>query len=266
MTKRMWVCKVTSVQSVDIVCSENIWKFASALRWHGKFINLCSVHTVIRWHADLAVTVIYNSFNFFPFLFCFHSLLVLRDWFFFSPSFIFSVSPFVSLSHCINQILESVSHIHQHDIVHRDLKVSHAVVMETCAESRARHQMTPIPLEPPSLGNWVAWHVLTQDCNAKRHFTALENNSSGLFPAPPFFFFSSAMFCLSTSESWHQGVVDRYHMTNHNSRKKTSMHKGQIYRLWFIIETGSSIRFSTCCVCFLTPCISTVHLAPLFAH
>ncbi|GLD66455.1 calcium/calmodulin-dependent protein kinase type II subunit gamma isoform X20 [Lates japonicus] len=25
-------------------------------------------------------------------------------------------------SHCINQILESVSHIHQHDIVHRDLK------------------------------------------------------------------------------------------------------------------------------------------------
>ncbi|KTG33246.1 hypothetical protein cypCar_00005164, partial [Cyprinus carpio] len=26
------------------------------------------------------------------------------------------------LSHCINQILESVSHIHQHDIVHRDLK------------------------------------------------------------------------------------------------------------------------------------------------
>lgn len=187
MTKRMWVCKVTSVQSVDIVCSENIWKFASALRWHGKFINLCSVHTVIRWHADLAVTVIYNSFNFFPFLFCFHSLLVLRDWFFFSPSFIFSVSPFVSLSHCINQILESVSHIHQHDIVHRDLKVSHAVVMETCAESRARHQMTPIPLEPPSLGNWVAWHVRTQDCNAKRHFTALENNSSGLFPAPLFF-------------------------------------------------------------------------------
>lgn len=31
----------------------------------------------------------------------------------------------VSLSHCINQILESISHIHQHDIVHRDLKVSY---------------------------------------------------------------------------------------------------------------------------------------------
>lgn len=31
----------------------------------------------------------------------------------------------VSFSHCINQILESVSHIHQHDIVHRDLKVSY---------------------------------------------------------------------------------------------------------------------------------------------
>lgn len=27
-------------------------------------------------------------------------------------------------SHCISQILESVNHIHQHDIVHRDLKVS----------------------------------------------------------------------------------------------------------------------------------------------
>lgn len=32
---------------------------------------------------------------------------------------------YVSSSHCINQILESVSHIHQHDIVHRDLKVSY---------------------------------------------------------------------------------------------------------------------------------------------
>lgn len=33
--------------------------------------------------------------------------------------------PFSSLrSHCISQILESVNHIHQHDIVHRDLKVS----------------------------------------------------------------------------------------------------------------------------------------------
>lgn len=33
----------------------------------------------------------------------------------------------VSFSHCINQILESISHIHQHDIVHRDLKVSFLV-------------------------------------------------------------------------------------------------------------------------------------------
>lgn len=29
----------------------------------------------------------------------------------------------LSCSHCIHQILESVNHIHQHDIVHRDLKV-----------------------------------------------------------------------------------------------------------------------------------------------
>lgn len=36
-----------------------------------------------------------------------------------------SVCPLFSLrSHCISQILESVNHIHQHDIVHRDLKVS----------------------------------------------------------------------------------------------------------------------------------------------
>lgn len=35
------------------------------------------------------------------------------------------VCPLFSLcSHCISQILESVNHIHQHDIVHRDLKVS----------------------------------------------------------------------------------------------------------------------------------------------
>ena len=37
----------------------------------------------------------------------------------------FSVCPlFSQRSHCISQILESVNHIHQHDIVHRDLKVS----------------------------------------------------------------------------------------------------------------------------------------------
>lgn len=34
------------------------------------------------------------------------------------------VSPLSLRSHCISQILESVNHIHQHDIVHRDLKVS----------------------------------------------------------------------------------------------------------------------------------------------
>lgn len=39
------------------------------------------------------------------------------------------VLPAVSFSHCINQILESISHIHQHDIVHRDLKVSYQTLM-----------------------------------------------------------------------------------------------------------------------------------------
>uniref|UniRef100_A0A672LS76 Calcium/calmodulin-dependent protein kinase type II subunit gamma n=1 Tax=Sinocyclocheilus grahami TaxID=75366 RepID=A0A672LS76_SINGR len=34
-------------------------------------------------------------------------------------------------SQCINQILESVNHIHQHDIVHRDLKVSESLLMVT---------------------------------------------------------------------------------------------------------------------------------------
>uniref|UniRef100_A0A3Q0R175 Calcium/calmodulin-dependent protein kinase (CaM kinase) II beta 2 n=1 Tax=Amphilophus citrinellus TaxID=61819 RepID=A0A3Q0R175_AMPCI len=43
-------------------------------------------------------------------------------------------------SHCIHQILESVHHIHQHDIVHRDLKVS------TCRAASA----SLTPLTPPS--------------------------------------------------------------------------------------------------------------------
>lgn len=43
----------------------------------------------------------------------------------------------VSFSHCINQILESVSHIHQHDIVHRDLKVS-CCISELCTARRAK--------------------------------------------------------------------------------------------------------------------------------
>lgn len=43
-----------------------------------------------------------------------------------------SLCPWSTHSHCINQILESVSHIHQHDIVHRDLKVSHCIAMATC--------------------------------------------------------------------------------------------------------------------------------------
>nr|XP_023676213.1 calcium/calmodulin-dependent protein kinase type II subunit gamma-like [Paramormyrops kingsleyae] len=36
-------------------------------------------------------------------------------------------------SQCINQILESVNHIHQHDIVHRDLKVSISVYSDACS-------------------------------------------------------------------------------------------------------------------------------------
>lgn len=41
-----------------------------------------------------------------------------------SPSPLSLLSLFCLHSHCIHQILESVHHIHQHDIVHRDLKVS----------------------------------------------------------------------------------------------------------------------------------------------
>ncbi|KAK1800846.1 hypothetical protein P4O66_006025 [Electrophorus voltai] len=42
------------------------------------------------------------------------------------PSSIFFCPSFLSrlCSHCIHQILDSVGHIHHHDIVHRDLKVS----------------------------------------------------------------------------------------------------------------------------------------------
>ncbi|KTG47318.1 hypothetical protein cypCar_00025486 [Cyprinus carpio] len=67
-------------------------------------------------------------------------------------------------SHCINQILESVSHIHQHDIVHRDLKVSHAVTVATCQYGSLRHP------NPPPLGNPVASfaHTQTCACNIKR--------------------------------------------------------------------------------------------------
>lgn len=43
-------------------------------------------------------------------------------------------------SHCIHQILESVHHIHQHDIVHRDLKVS------ICRGASASNLPNPRPL------------------------------------------------------------------------------------------------------------------------
>lgn len=72
----------------------------------------------------------------------------------------------VSSSHCINQILESVSHIHQHDIVHRDLKVS---------------DHTPlVNIEVPcilykSLEKWLAlcckWRLKT--CGNSQHVWAL---------------------------------------------------------------------------------------------
>lgn len=53
-----------------------------------------------------------------------------------------SVYPLFSLrSHCISQILESVNHIHQHDIVHRDLKVSGC----------------PLPWQPHTLTHLCSW-------------------------------------------------------------------------------------------------------------
>lgn len=48
-----------------------------------------------------------------------------------SPSS-FSFLPFCLHSHCIHQILDSVHHIHQHDIVHRDLKVSMGSALAHC--------------------------------------------------------------------------------------------------------------------------------------
>lgn len=47
----------------------------------------------------------------------------------------------LSCSHCIHQILESVNHIHQHDIVHRDLKVIFAPCHRGWGEQPRDHWM-----------------------------------------------------------------------------------------------------------------------------
>lgn len=54
-------------------------------------------------------------------------------------------------SHCINQILESVSHIHQHDIVHRDLKVRHDRI--TVFLSSLHYPSSPVLSAPSRLAS-----------------------------------------------------------------------------------------------------------------
>lgn len=57
-------------------------------------------------------------------------------------------------SHCISQILESVNHIHQHDIVHRDLKVSTGLS----------------PQQPHTLQSGILWGVsMSMPCTAQTH-------------------------------------------------------------------------------------------------
>lgn len=55
------------------------------------------------------------------------------------------LSLFCLHSHCIHQILDSVHHIHQHDIVHRDLKVS---IFRGASASL-------LPFLPPSLSSFL---------------------------------------------------------------------------------------------------------------
>uniref|UniRef100_A0A3Q1GIT8 Calcium/calmodulin-dependent protein kinase type II delta 1 chain-like n=1 Tax=Acanthochromis polyacanthus TaxID=80966 RepID=A0A3Q1GIT8_9TELE len=54
-------------------------------------------------------------------------------------------------SHCIHQILESVHHIHQHDIVHRDLKVS------ICREASASLTLLPISPVPTTFACFLSF-------------------------------------------------------------------------------------------------------------
>lgn len=68
-------------------------------------------------------------------------------------------------SHCIHQILESVHHIHQHDIVHRDLKVS------ICRGASASHTppfsytLCMLPFLTPSLSPFFPPPLLPLICS-----------------------------------------------------------------------------------------------------
>lgn len=112
----------------------------------------------------------------------------------------------------------------------------------------------------------TACHPMYTGLQCKTSFTALENTTCGfvlfwfgffLWGGLSFLFvclfFKSALFCLSTlsleTKAWLTGI--RRTTSFHNNRgKKHLRHRGQIYLLWFSIETGSSIRFSTCHVLF----------------
>lgn len=97
---------------------------------HYSFLIFSALLLLCRWallsflpHADPARTSRDLSHIVFAPL---SSLCARRPLLSFSPTShqLSLLSLFCLHSHCIHQILESVHHIHQHDIVHRDLKVS----------------------------------------------------------------------------------------------------------------------------------------------
>lgn len=85
-------------------------------------------------------------------------------------------------SHCIHQILESVHHIHQHDIVHRDLKVS------ICRGASASNPPNPdtlnLRLLPFTLSVLFLLSILLPPCHVYRCqscFRPSDSFLSGLF-------------------------------------------------------------------------------------
>lgn len=83
--------------------------FSLSLIWHPSFFSSTPSLSFLHLHPSLYIPTVHPS----------PSILSLP-----SPLPPSLLSLFCLHSHCIHQILESVHHIHQHDIVHRDLKVS----------------------------------------------------------------------------------------------------------------------------------------------